>query len=262
MAIHPTAQVDTSAQLGDGVEIGAWSIVGPGVVLEAGVRLASHVLIVRDTTLGLDTTVHPFAVVGGDPQHAGYKGETTRLEVGTRCLIREHATLNRGTPGGGGLTVVGDDCLLMTGAHVGHDARGGSTVTFANNATLGGHSQIGDRVFLGGLCAVHQFGRVGAGAMIGGLAAVTRDVIPYGSAWGNHARLHGLNLVGLKRKGYGKDAIRRLLAAYRELFEGQGVFSDRIDRVENDYADLPEIMEIVAFIRAGDRRPLCLPGEG
>ena len=131
----------------------------------------------------------------------------------------------------------------------------------ANNATLGGHSQIGDRVFLGGLCAVHQFGRVGAGAMIGGLAAVTRDVIPYGSAWGNHARLHGLNLVGLKRKGYGKDAIRRLLAAYRELFEGQGVFSDRIDRVENDYADLPEIMEIVAFIRADARRPLCLPGE-
>ena len=112
MAIHPTAQVDTSAQLGDGVEIGAWSIVGPGVVLEAGVRLASHVLIVRDTTLGLDTTVHPFAVVGGDPQHAGYKGETTRLEVGTRCLIREHATLNRGTPGGGGLTVVGDDCRM------------------------------------------------------------------------------------------------------------------------------------------------------
>ncbi len=262
MAIHATAQVDPSARIGDGVEIGAWSIVGPSVVLEAGVRLASHVLIVQDTTLGVDTTVHPFAVVGGDPQHSGYNGETTRLTVGARCLIREHATLNRGTPGGGGVTHVGNGCMLMTGAHVGHDARVGNNVTFANSATLGGHAKIGDRVFLGGLSAVHQFGRVGAGAMIGGLAAVTRDVIPYGSAWGNHARLHGLNLVGLKRKGYGKSEMRRLLAAYRELFEGEGVFSDRLNRVENDFVDLSEIMEIVAFIRAGERRPLCLPTEG
>jgi UDP-N-acetylglucosamine acyltransferase len=149
----------------------------------------------------------------------------------------------------------------MTGAHVGHDAVVGDHVVMANNATLGGHARIGDRVFLGGLCAVHQFGRIGQGAIIGGLAAVTRDVIPYGSAWGNHARLHGLNLIGLKRKGYGKDAIRRLLAAFRDLFEGPGVFADRVEAMEDTYGDLVEIMEIVAFIREDARRPLCLPGD-
>ncbi|MBU4136373.1 MAG: acyl-[acyl-carrier-protein]--UDP-N-acetylglucosamine O-acyltransferase, partial [Alphaproteobacteria bacterium] len=156
---------------------------------------------------------------------------------------------------------VGSNGLFMTGAHVGHDAIVGDRVTMANHATLGGHSRVGDRVFLGGLCAVHQFGRVGQGAIVGGLAAVTRDVIPYGSAWGNHARLHGLNLIGLKRKGYDKAAIRRLLAAYRELFEGGATFAERLDAVEAGYADLPEIMEIVAFIREDGKRPLCLPGE-
>jgi UDP-N-acetylglucosamine acyltransferase len=184
-----------------------------------------------------------------------------RLEIGCDNVIREHCTFNRGTPGDRQLTTIGDNCLFMTGAHVGHDAVVGDHVTFANHATLGGHSRVGSRVFLGGLCAVHQFGRVGQGAIVGGLAAVTRDVIPYGSAWGNHARLHGLNLIGLKRKGYDKTAIRRLLAAYRELFEGGGTFADRLDAVEASYADLPEIMEIVAFIREDGKRPLCLPGE-
>ncbi len=160
-----------------------------------------------------------------------------------------------------GVTRIGSHGLFMTGAHVGHDSVVGDHVVMANNATLGGHARIGDKVFLGGLCAVHQNGRVGQGAIIGGLAAVTRDVIPYGSAWGNHARLQGLNLIGLKRKGYGKDAIRRLLAAYRDLFEGQGLFADRVERVAVDYADLPEIMDIIAFIREDARRPLCLPGE-
>ena len=261
MSIHPTALVNAGAQLADGVEIGPWCIVGPGVTLGEDVRLASHVVVQQDTTVGARTVIRPFAVIGGDPQHGGYKGEPVRLEIGEDCLIREHSTFNRGTPQGGGVTRVGSHNLFMTGAHVGHDAVVGNNVTFANQATLGGHARIGDRVFLGGLCAVHQFGRVGQGAIVGGLAAVTRDVIPYGSAWGNHARLHGLNLVGLKRKGYGKDAIRRLLAAYRDLFEGQGTFADRLDAVAATYADLPEIMEIVAFIREDGKRPLCLPGE-
>ena len=261
MSIHPTALVNAGAQLADGVEIGPWCIVGPGVTLGEDVRLASHVVVQQDTTVGARTVIRPFAVIGGDPQHGGYKGEPVRLEIGEDCLIREHSTFNRGTPQGGGVTRVGSHNLFMTGAHVGHDAVVGNNVTFANQATLGGHARIGDRVFLGGLCAVHQFGRVGQGAIVGGLAAVTRDVIPYGSAWGNHARLHGLNLVGLKRKGYGKDAIRRLLAAYRDLFEGQGTFADRLDAVAATYADLPEIMEIVAFIREDGKRPLCLPGD-
>lgn len=259
--IHPTALVDADAQLAEGVEIGPWSIVGPGVVLDEDVRLASHVVVQQDTTVGARTVIHPFSVIGGDPQHGGYKGEPVRLEIGTDNLLREHCTFNRGTPGDRKLTTIGNHCLFMTGAHVGHDAVVGDHVTFANHATLGGHSRVGSRVFLGGLCAVHQFGRVGQGAIVGGLAAVTRDVIPYGSVWGNHAQLHGLNLIGLKRKGYDKSAIRRLLAAYRELFEGAGTFAERLDAVGAGYADLPEITEIVAFIREDGKRPLCLPGE-
>ena len=260
MTIHPTAVVDASATLADGVEIGPFCTVGPGVALASGVRLVSHVVIQQDTNVGANTTIHPFAVIGGDPQHGGYKGEPVRLEIGENNLIREHCTFNRGTPQGTGVTRVGSNNLFMTGAHVGHDCVVGDSVTMANNATLGGHVHVGDRVFLGGLCAIHQNGRVGQGAIVGGLAAVTRDVIPYGSVWGNHASLHGLNLIGLKRKGYGKDAVRRLLAAYRDLFEGEGVFAERLDRVEQAYADLPEIMEITSFIRDGGKRPLCLPG--
>ena len=261
MTIHPSAIVDPSAEIATDVVIGPWCTVGPGVSLAPGVHLVSHVVVQQDTRIGERTVIHPFAVIGGDPQHNGYRGEPVRLEIGHDNSIREHCTFNRGTPQGSGVTRVGSNGLFMTGAHVGHDAVVGDNVVMANQATLGGHARIGDRVFLGGLCAVHQNGRVGQGAIVGGLAAVTRDVIPYGSAWGNHARLHGLNLIGLKRKGYGKDAVRRLLAAFRDLFEGAGVFADRLDRVEAGYADLPEIMEIVAFIRADARRPLCLPGE-
>jgi len=260
MAIHPTSMVDSGAELAGDVEIGPWCTVGPGVRLEAGVRLVSHVVIPRDTTVGTGTVIHPFAVIGGDPQHTGYKGERVTLTIGARNTIREHCTFNRGTPQGSGETVIGSDNLFMTGAHVGHDAVVGNSITFANNATLGGHAEIGDRVFLGGLCAVHQFGRVGQGAIVGGLAAVTRDVIPYGSAWGNHAQLRGLNLIGLKRKGYDKTAIRRLLAAYRDLFESKDQpFAQRLEAVAATYADLPEIVEIVDFIRRDTRRPLCLP---
>lgn len=261
MAVHPTALVDAKAEIAAGVEIGPWCIVGPGVVLSEDVRLISHVVVQQDTVVGARTVIHPFAVIGGDPQHSGYKGEPVRLEIGSDNLIREHATFNRGTPQGTGVTVVGSNGLFMTGAHVGHDCVVADNVVMANNATLGGHAKIGAKVFLGGLAAVHQNGRVGQGAIVGGLAAVTRDVIPYGSAWGNHARLHGLNLIGLKRKGYGKDQVRRLLAAYRDLFEGSGTFAERLDAVEGGYADLPEIMEIVAFIREDGKRPLCLPGE-
>ena len=261
MSIHPTALVDAKAEIAADVEIGPWCTVGPGVILSEGVRLVSHVVVQQDTTVGPRTVIHPFCVIGGDPQHGGYKGEPVRLEIGADNVVREHCTFNRGTPGDRKLTTIGSNGLFMTGAHVGHDAIVGDNVTMANHATLGGHSRVGSRVFLGGLCAVHQFGRVGQGAIVGGLAAVTRDVIPYGSAWGNHARLHGLNLIGLKRKGYGKDALRRLLSAYRDLFEGEGTFAARVEAVAGAYADLPEIMEIVAFIREDGKRPLCLPGE-
>lgn len=257
--IHPTASIDASAIVADTAIVGPWSVVGPNVTLGENVELKSHVVVQQDTAIGDYTLVHPFALVGGDPQHLGYKGETVRLEIGQNNIIREHSTLNRGTPQGTGVTRLGNNCLLMTGAHIGHDCVVGDNVTMANNATLGGHAQVGDKVFLGGLCAVHQNGRVGHGAIVGGLAAVTRDVIPYGSAWGNHARLRGLNIIGLKRKGYGKDQLRRLLAFYRDLFEGEGEFAARLAAVGETYGDLPEVVEILDFINNGAKRPLCLP---
>lgn len=257
--IHPTAIVDPAARIEADVEIGPWCRVGPDVTLNAGVQLVSSVVVDGITEIGAGTVVHPFSVLGGPPQHGGYKGEPTRLVVGENNLIREGCTFNRGAVQGGGLTTVGSNCMFMTGAHVGHDSVVGNHVTFANNATLGGHVTVGDNVFLGGLCAIHQFGRVGRGAMVGGLAAVTRDVIPFGSVWGNHAHLHGLNMVGLKRRGFDRNKIKQMLAFYRDLFEGEGAFSERLDRAEAATGDLAEAAEIVAFIRDGGSRPLCLP---
>lgn len=257
--IHPTAIVSPGAQLGQDVEIGAFCTVGPQVQLDDGVRLVSHVVVEGGTRIGAGTTVYPFAVLGAAPQHLAHKGEDTRLEIGERNIIREHVTMHTGTVGGGGVTTVGSDSLYMVGAHVAHDCVVGDRVTFANNATLGGHVVIGDFVFMGGLCAVHQFTRIGRYAFVGGGGVVTKDIIPYGSVWGNHAHLEGLNLVGLKRRGFTREAINALRAAYRLLFADEGTFQERLDDVVEAHAGTPEVMEIVEFIRAEANRPLCLP---
>lgn len=257
--IHPTAIVSPGAQLGQDVEIGAFCTVGPKVQLGDGVRLVSHVVIEGATQVGAGTAIHPFAVLGGAPQHLAHKGEDTRLVIGERNIIREHVTMHAGTVGGGGVTTVGSDSLYMVGAHVAHDCVIGDRVTFANNATLGGHVVIGDFVFMGGLCAVHQFTRIGRYSFVGGGGVVTKDVIPYGSVWGNHAHLEGLNLVGLKRRGFSREAINALRAAYRLLFADEGTFQERLDDVAEAHADTPEVMEIVDFIRSEANRPLCLP---
>ena len=257
--IHPTAIVSPGAQLGQDVEIGAFCTVGPGVQLGDGVRLVSHVVIEGATQIGAGTTVHPFAVLGGAPQHLAHKGEDTRLVIGERNIIREHVTMHTGTVGGGGVTTIGSDSLYMVGAHVAHDCIVGDRVTFANNATLGGHVVIGDFVFMGGLCAVHQFTRIGRYSFVGGGGVVTKDIIPYGSVWGNHAHLEGLNLVGLKRRGFGREAINALRAAYRLLFADEGTFQERLDDTVETYSDSAEVMEIIDFIRADASRPLCLP---
>jgi UDP-N-acetylglucosamine acyltransferase len=257
--IHPTAIVSPGAQLGQDVEIGAFCTVGPQVQLGDGVRLVSHVVVEGATQIGGGTTIHPFAVLGGAPQHLAHKGEDTRLVIGERNIIREHVTMHTGTVGGGGVTKVGSDSLYMVGAHVAHDCIVGDRVTFANNATLGGHVVIGDFVFMGGLCAVHQFTRIGRYSFVGGGGVVTKDIIPYGSVWGNHAHLEGLNLVGLKRRGFTREAINALRAAYRLLFADEGTFQERLDDVAEAHAGTPEVMEIVDFIRAEANRPLCLP---
>jgi len=259
MSIHSTAIVHDGATLGAGVEIGPWCIVGPDVSLGDGVRLLSHAVVDGVTEIGAECVIHPFARLGGDPQHLGHKGEKTRLVVGQRNIIREHVTFNTGTASGRGVTTIGNDGLYMTGSHVAHDCIVGDRVVFANNATLGGHVHVGDFVFLGGLCAAHQFSRIGRYAFIGGLSAVTKDVIPFGSVWGVHAHLEGINLVVLKRRGFSREAINDLRAAYRLLFADEGTFQERLDDVGRVFGGSEYVMEIVNFIRADANRPLCQP---
>ena len=220
--IHPSAIITPGAVIGAGVVIGPFALIGAEVTLAAGVEVKSHAVVTGWTDIGEGTVVFPFACVGEVPQDLKYQGERTRLVVGARCRIREGATLNTGTLGGGGVTRVGDDCLFMTGAHVGHDAQVGNRVIMANQAALGGHCVIGDDVIIGGLAGIHQWVRIGAGAIIGALTMVTNDVIPYALVQGPRGELDGLNLVGLKRRGVDRAEIAALREAYAELGNGPG----------------------------------------
>ena len=260
--VHATAIVEPGAQLGQDVFVGPYCTVGPDVVLEDGVRLISHVVVAGRTTVGPRTTVYPFASIGMPPQDLKYKGEPSRLEIGADNTIREYATMNTGTEGGGMVTRVGDRGLFMLGAHVAHDCTVGNHVIFANNATLGGHVVVDDYAIIGGLAAVHQFCRVGAHAIIGGVSAVVQDVIPYGSASGDRARLIGLNVVGLRRREFSRADIQALRAAYRLLFAEEGTLSERIDDVAEMYSDNGAVMDIVAFMRADSTRAICQPKAG
>ncbi len=257
--IHPTAIVQPGASLGEGVAVGPYCVVGPEVRIGDRTRLVSHVVVDALTEVGADCTLFPFAHLGGPPQHSGHRGESTRLIVGDRNVIREQATMHTGTLGGGGVTTVGHDGLFMVASHVAHDCVVGDHVTLANNAALGGHVRVGDWVFIGGLAGVHQWTRIGRYAFVGASAMVTKDVIPYGSVWGNHAHLEGLNLVGLKRRGFSRETVNGLRAAYRLLFAEEGTFVERQELVAETYAHSPEITEILGFIRESGPRPLCLP---
>jgi UDP-N-acetylglucosamine acyltransferase len=257
--IHSTAIVDPKARLAGDVAIGPYSIVGANVRLGAGVRLASHVVIEGHTDIGEECIVHPYACLGAAPQHAGHKGEPTRLLVGARNVIREHVTMHCGTAMGRELTTVGSDGFFMVGVHVGHDCIVGDKVIMANNATLGGHVVVGDHVIMGGLSAAHQNIRIGRHAFVGGMAGVNHDVIPFGNVWGNHAHLEGLNLVGLKRRGFSRETINTLRAAYRMLFAEEGTFQERLEDTAAAYAGSPEVMEIIDFVRADASRPLTTP---
>ncbi len=258
--IHATAIVHDGARLAPGVEVGPYCIVGADVELGEGVRLLSHVVIDGHTTIGEQGVIHAFAVLGGPPQHLGHRGEPTRLVVGARNVIREHVTMHLGTAAGRGVTTVGSDGLFMVGAHIAHDCVVGDHIVMANNATLGGNVELGDYVWMGGLSAVHQHSRVGRHAFIGGLAPVTKDVIPFALV-GNDAHLQGMNLVGLKRRGFSREAINDLRAAYRLLFAEEGTLQERVDDLARVFGASAEVMEIVAFIRADANRPLCLPKD-
>jgi UDP-N-acetylglucosamine acyltransferase len=257
--IHPTAMVDVGATLADDVEIGPYCIVGAHVVLGRAVRLLSHAVIDGRTEIGDECVVHPFACLGAPPQDTRHKGEPTRLLVGAGNVIREHVTMHCGTAIGRGVTTVGSRGYFMVGVHIGHDCIVGDGVTMANNATLGGHVVVSDHVIMGGLSAAHQHTRIGRHAFVGGMAGVNHDVIPFGNVWGNHAHLEGLNLVGLKRRGFEREVINTLRAAYRMLFAEEGTFQERLDDTAQAYAVSPEVMEIIDFIRADADRPLTTP---
>ena len=257
--IDSTARIEDGAVIADDVSIGPFCVVGANVTLGPGCRLVSHVSVAGHTTIGTGTTVYPFASLGSAPQSLGYKGEPTRLEIGRDCIIRESVTMNIGTAAGGGVTRVGDRGFFMAYSHVGHDCIVGNDVIFANSATLGGHCEIGDFVFIGGLSAVHQFVRIGPQVMIGGVTGVREDVIPYTLATGAHARLEGLNIVGMRRRKFTRDRLHLVRQFYRQLFFGDGTFAERFERLKSERASDPAISDIITFIEAGGRRSLCTP---
>ena len=259
--IHPTAIIDKSAEIGEDIEIGAYCIIEGNVKIGKGTILKNNAQIRNYTTLGENCVVDSFAVLGGAPQDLSYKGEPTTLVVGNNCTMREYVTMSRGTMHGKGITEVGNDCYFMANSHVGHDCLVGDGVIMANSVALAGHVTIGERVILGGLSAVHQHCRVGRHAFVGGLAAVVADVIPYGSVIGVHAHLAGLNIVGLKRRGFSRAQIHEMRSAYRMLFSNEGTMQERLDDVEKRFSDVPEAMEIVEFVRAQTSRAICLPRD-
>ena len=264
MSIHPTADIHASAILedgcviGEGCVIGPFCCIGPKVVLGQRVHLKSHVVVTGRTEVGEDSMVFSFATVGEIPQDLKFMGEETRLIIGKRARIREGATLNTGTDGGGGLTQVGDDCLIMTGAHVAHDAILGNNVILANQVAVAGHCVIGDDVIIGGLSGIHQFVRIGRGAIIGAVTMVTNDVIPFGLVQSARGELDGLNLIGLKRRGVARDEITALRAAYQSLAQGDGAFQERAERLA-DESDSAYVQEIADFILGTSGRSFLTP---
>lgn len=258
---HPSAIVSDGARIGKNVAIGAFCVIGPDAEIEDGAVLHSHVVVDGHIRIGAGTEIFPFAVVGGPPQDISYRGEPTSVEIGSNCVIREHVTVHRGTVRGAGRTKIGNNCLLMVGAHVAHDCEIGNHVVLVNNVGLAGHVAIGDHAILSGLTGVQQHTRIGAHAFIGALSLVAADVIPFAAAVGSRAELAGLNIVGLKRRGFDRPTIHALRAAYQAIFNGVGTLAERVETVAIDFADIPPVMAIVDFIRAGGERPLCKPRE-
>ncbi|HWD58191.1 MAG TPA: acyl-ACP--UDP-N-acetylglucosamine O-acyltransferase [Stellaceae bacterium] len=257
--IHATAIVAPGAHLADDVAIGPYCVIGENVSLAAGVVLNSHIVVEGRTTIGERTRIFPFASIGHQPQDLKYDGEPSSLVIGSDNTIREHVTMNPGTAGGGMVTRVGNHCLFMIGAHVAHDCQIGDHVILVNNATLAGHVVMEDYSILGGLSAVHQFVRVGRHAMIGGMSGVERDVIPYGQVMGDRARLNGLNIIGMQRRGFSRDDIHALRSAYAYLFGDAGTLSERVDEVARRFGGVGPVDDLVTFIRADSSRAICQP---
>jgi UDP-N-acetylglucosamine acyltransferase len=259
-SIHPTAAISSSAQIGKNVTIGAFCVIGDQVVIGDYCILHSHVVIDGDTHIGEGCEVFPFASIGTAPQDLKYNGEPTQLRIGARNKIREHVTINPGTCGDNSLTEIGDDNLLMIGVHIAHDCIIGNHNVFANNATLAGHVKVGNYVIIGGLSAVHQFARIGDHAMIGGMSGVEGDVIPFGLVMGERAKLSGINLIGMERRGFEKTEIKTLMKAFKHLFHGEaGTFKERLAEVNDNYKDHKVVTDVLNFVMTENSRSLCQP---
>lgn len=257
--IHPTAVIDPKADIHESCEIGAFCVIGSHVTLHENVVVKPHVMIDGHTTIGKGTQIFPFASIGGAPQDLKYRGEPSELIIGEHNMIREYVTMNPGTEDGGMKTVIGNNSLFMMSAHVAHDCKLGDHIVMANHATLAGHVTVGDHVWFGGLSAVLQFVRIGAYAVIGGMAGVENDVIPFGRVKGERGSLAGLNLVRMERMGLDKSQIKALQRAFNQMFGEEGTMEQRIETVAEDFGDNEYVRQIIEFARAKDKYPLCSP---
>ena len=256
--IHETAIVDKKAKISDSAIIGPYSIIGPYVEIEEGSEIQSHVILQGNTIIGKNTKIFPFASIGTSPQDLKYSGEYTKLEIGNNNIIREHVTINIGTQGGGGITKIGNNNLMMIGAHIAHDCKVGNNTVIANCAAIAGHAEIADDVIIGGNCGIQQFTRIGKMAMIGGMTAVSRDVIPYGLSFGNRNYLEGINLVGLRRKKVSNKEILSLSEAYKEIFKTKALH-ENLTKLNEELKNNSYVMEIIDFINHDKKRPICTP---
>lgn len=257
--IHSLSAIEPGAKLGEGVRIGPFCHVGPDVVLEDGVELVSHVSVLGATTIGAGTKVFPQAALGGLPQNAKHRGGRTTLTIGRNCTIREGVTMHTGTDTSRGATVVGDNGNFLAYTHVAHDCIVGKNATFANGATLAGHCEIGDNVIIGGLTAVHQFSRIGDNAFLSGCSAVPGDVIPFGIARGNLAKLRGLNIIGMKRAGLSRAEIHAARRAYRVVFDRGRPIAENLAAAEIEFANFPTALKIIDFLKSREKRYFLTP---
>ena len=256
--IHKTVIVDTKAKISQSASIGPYCIIGPNVQIDDGSIIESHVNITGYTKIGKNNKIYPFASIGNNPQDLKYKGEKTELVIGDNNVIREYVTANPGTSGGGGVTKIGNNNLLMIGVHIAHDCIIGNNVVVANNAAIAGHAEIGDDVIIGGNCGIQQFSRIGKMAMIGGMTGVSRDVIPYGLSFGNRNYLGGINLIGMRRRNVPNKDILTLSEAYKEIFKTEQLHNN-LSKLNGEFKDNSFVKEVVDFIEKDKKRPICTP---
>ena len=256
--IHNSTIIHRNAKIGKNVEIGPFCCIGPKVEIGNNVKLISNIHIEGNTKIGNGTKIFPFASIGTEPQDLKFKGEDNSLEIGENNTIREYVTINPGTKGGGGKTIIGNNCLFMISSHVAHDCHIGNNVVVANNVPLGGHVKIEDSVVIGGNSAVQQFTRIGRLAMIGGMTGVLKDVIPFGLSFGNRNYLRGINLIGLKRKNYDQKKILELNSAFKKIFSSKNLH-ENLNKINGEYKENELVKEVINFIEKDKKRPICTP---